>query len=350
MNRRLRNQIFISCAISAVLTVAISFVDRSRGVSHASGRALGLARQIGSQAEGLTLAAQEKGDKDPVGWAVGFLAQGSEPRSIYISKARIPSGSSPEIFGYQSGEGAFDYQKLIIPETSVGVRVKVPLGHVGFLGTHTQLGSDFAFFLCFAVFAWFAFTFMPKGKPVLEYEDLPLEQTMRDWVAQAKNLLMQSGVHVREVVREAHNLVMAAATSRDLTQALREKIHLGISQLGETRRALRELDKSAAEADNMSLNLVLGTTRLGEQGAELSKMAQALHRELQRMRKLEQQSEATVKRLEIEIEPWATDADMAYHSYDSVFGTTGKMDGHIHKTSESLLNQAKWVKGLENRG
>ena len=333
-----------------MVTVAVSYVDQSRGTSHASGKGLALARQIVSQAEGLTLTAQEKNEKDPVGWAVGYLAQGSEPRTVYISKVRMQGSQSSELFNYQAGDGTFDYQKLILPESNVGIRIKVGTGFLGFMGTTSRLTSDLGRLAFFLMVCGFSFMAVPRSKGAPELDEDTLKQAIQDWVAQAKNLLIQSGVHVREVVREAHNLVMAAATSRDLTQALREKIHLGLTQLNETKRAMRELDKAASDAEVVSLNLVIGTTRLGEQGTELSKMAQALHREVQRMRKLEQQSESAVKKLEAELEPWATDADMAYHSYDGVFGTTGKMDGHISKTTESLWNQAKWVKGLEKRG
>jgi hypothetical protein len=94
---------------------------------------------------------------------------------------------------------------------------------------------------------------------------------------------------------------------------------------------------------------VIEAARLGPEGQHLSGAAEQLYKLVQRMRKQNQANEGTMARIEVQLEPWATDADLAFQSYEDVFRATGAMDGHIRKTTETLLAQAKMIQGLNQR-
>src|SRR5690349_18153259 len=71
--------------LAATMTGASYFVDTELSLKRRTQHALPLARQMASQIEILTLKAREKGELNPLNWAVQTLSVGMDPRSIQLS-------------------------------------------------------------------------------------------------------------------------------------------------------------------------------------------------------------------------------------------------------------------------
>ncbi len=339
-----RNLIIAGCVIGAVLVTALTTaVDRQRSGVHQAREALFWSRQVAAQAEGMFLAARQKGERDPIGWATSFLTQGTEPRAMRIVKFQADSGGLPENYDYRREAGQFEFQKVFTPEDGYGVKITIQLPYVGFLGAKSRFAGDAAaFFFCVASFCLLFAGAMWKWGPK---PDFRIKALIRVWLGEFKTVLTQLGVHIREMVREAQNLAVAAAKSKSATGELRDRIHGGINDLREGREALKEAVQSAAHAEAKALNIAIEASKLGE-GSSLGALAEDLHRLVQKIRKLSQTGEACLGRVEVGMEPLATDADLAFHSYEDVFRATNEMDGHIRKTTETILGQARMMQSL----
>src|SRR5277367_2269742 len=87
--------------VSLLVTEAASLWSERASRAEKTTSGLNWARQVASQLEALSLYSREKGEKDPVGWAVSELTQGGEPRVMRLFK--IEAGSSlqaSETFNY----------------------------------------------------------------------------------------------------------------------------------------------------------------------------------------------------------------------------------------------------------
>jgi len=333
-------------------------------------------RQIVAQAEGLALAHPEGGAGAGLRWAAEELNLGKEPRAYRVglfekdgtpsrSPAHSPSlspsndqlsgtqANSQEHYGVDPVNGGFDYFKVLDPIAGTGLKVSILRSYAGFLGATRKVSNDL---LTLAAGALFLSLFFCISQALIQYFNLTpaaqeqgaLRSTILNWVKDARGLLTQLGLHVREMLKEAQKLAVAAASSRDALGQLRDRIHMGLTDLHQGRQALKEADAPATQAEVIALNLVIEAAKLGDHGKHFSRMAEDLHRLVQKVRKITQRNEKVVAGLEVEMEPLATDADLAFHSYDDVFSATQGMDAHIRKTTETLVDQAKLIKSVNS--
>ena len=149
---------FIGClGLAAGVTTGIYLVDAEQWNLYQSRSALNWARQISAQAEGMAFSARQKGEADPIGWAVNFLTQGNEPRIMKVKKVILADDEADENSQISSPK-TFTYTKLFTAEDKTGIRVEIALDYVGFLGAKTRIANDL---LVLAVFLFsFAFIFM----------------------------------------------------------------------------------------------------------------------------------------------------------------------------------------------
>jgi predicted nucleic acid-binding Zn-ribbon protein len=68
-------------------------------------------------------------------------------------------------------------------------------------------------------------------------------------------------------------------------------------------------------------------------------MIQELHRSIQRLGESEHHHRERLEALERRLEPWATDADLAFHCFDEVKDASRKLRGHIQGTTASISKQ-----------
>ncbi len=310
-------------------------------------------RQIATQAESLMLSMRQAGDKNPLESAVRALSIGQEPRVMRVTTAQESLGQATEISSFDRSSGVLEYLKVFSPETGQGIRVKLQLGFTGFLGSTTRVGSDVAIVVYFAIIGAFfqllALALARKaGTPSVSRptDDRELRARVREWAENFKGALTQMGAHIRDLVKVAHDMAVVSARSRAQVEELRGKLHAGIREIRDARGAAKSSEQEATQAEVAVLNLVLEAARAGEAGARAAEGAQELHRLVQSFRKLNQEAFGRLGAVEIAIEPWATDADLACLAFEGMAQATGAIDGPIRKTTEALLGQAKLIQGL----
>ncbi|MBY0471819.1 hypothetical protein K2X30_11690 [bacterium] len=356
MNYRRHLPILITAAIALSITIVFYIVSRHHSVNRELSLALSWARQVSVQAESLALDARQRGEGDSLNWAAKLLNQGTEPRLLRVSRMQgdsddliVKTNARNEGYRINGVTNVFEFQKMIFPEDSRkngGIRILIQLDYLGFLGTRSKFSNDLAAFLLFAL-CWtalyFAYRRWAYGR---KRGDSYVRQIVLDWVGKARIVLTALGGHIRNMVKEAQSLTVAAAKSRQSLGDLRERIHGGIRDIREGRQALKENERTATHAEVIALNLAVEAARTGEEGRYLLSMAEELHRMIQKLKKLNEKCEATIAKIEVQLEPWSTDADMAFHSYDDVFRAAQVMDGHIRRTTESILHQAQHIHSL----
>ena len=332
-------------ALSAGVTLALYRLDLSRGQSLKSEEALALARQISSEAEGLSFYAREHGEKDPIGFALGFLNQSPDQKAFHLSKlsgettAQNPTASQADFENH-----FFEYTKIFTIEDGSGIKIKVPLESPGFLGSRTKLGNDLALAGAFGFFA-LIFGFAPfawrnrRGST-------RLRDSLKNWSKDSKELLVYLGKNIREMIRQAQAIAASAARSRENVSQLRAKIHAGVHDVHLARQWTQDSEKGIENIEKNLKALILQARALGAAGIPMLDYLVSIQHEAKQVKKLTQQTDAQVKKLQVSIEPWSTDADLAFHAYKDIFDATHAMSDRIKLTTKTLLEQAKMIQHL----
>lgn len=340
---------YTAIGVALAATLAAYWADSAQSNRSQQETALRWARQISSQAEGMAFAARMKNESDPIAWAVQYLAQGMEPRIMRISKLTQAPGQGKETYELDPKTFVFSYSRVFLPETGQGVSIYIQMPYLGFLGARSRLAQDAMVILFFALTLGLVLLIQRRPAAAAQADDAALAEFREialTGIGEAKALLRQQGYQIRDLVREAQNLAVAASKSRDSLKALRDRLHGGINQARSRQRFLKELESSAQIAEVLALNLVLEASR---SGAPSAPSAEELHRLIQKMKRASSGMGQALHRLELELEPVAADADQAFHSYDEVFKSTQGMDAHIDKTRETLMGQARQIQEFNQK-
>ena len=339
-------QITLCVAVSVGITLGAYWADHFRQQSTQMHLALRWARQISAQAEGLALEARQLEEQDPMGWATRLLSEGTDSRLVTVTKVQmgLPVQTS-EDFDLDRVKGIFDYTKVLHLEDGTGVRVKILVGVVGFLGARSQFTHDLtvAIFCATCFLLLFSFT----GGLFGFNQDEKFRNRILRWIKEAKTILAQLGVHIREMIREAQVLATAVKKSRGQVESLRERIHARIETIHARNKGLSESEKLARESEQLALSVAIETGKLGPTAQPLQELSQRLHLQIRELAANHQASLQQLRQVEAQLEPWATDADEAFHAYDDVFRATESMGGHIRRTTETLLNHAREMQELK---
>ncbi|MBC7692198.1 MAG: hypothetical protein H7222_10545 [Methylotenera sp.] len=329
--------------------------------------ALRWSTQITSQAEGLFLAARQRGERDPVGIVVSALSQGSEPRVMRVTRFNPSMG--PVGFHSLPEKKIFEYAKMLTSDEQNGIRIEIEARPARYLGARTSLQNDllvlFTFllnfiFLHFTVSATLPGKWSIRGEPIDDAEEIavavlqlhpqsPAAQTqsqpdsdfVREWIREATVLLSGLGARVRDLISEARNLTVSASKSRSTVDDLRGRIHGQLNQIRESRASVKLSEQLALQSETLTLNLVIEAARLGPDAQKLGRMCEELHLLIKKLRIQNLGNDTLIRKSEVDFEPLATDADVAFHAYEEIFQAAGKMDEHIRKTTETLLRHAK---------
>lgn len=366
MRGSLFGRIFISLMFAASVTAGAFWWDGVRSEVHETNAALRWARQIVTQAEGMSLAARERGEKDPLGFAVDYLSQGAEPRMVRMT--RVTPETAPdksEVYQLNRMAGVFDYTRLFEHTDGDGIHLQIEVGFSGFLGTRTKINSDLAlaiFFIgsFFVLLSTVTLIFRAlSGKtteeaalekelasPTLEEslaaarsrataaseedaKETRLRISVLGWAKESKTSLTTLGTNIRDLIRQAQVMSAASKGSRETTGALRDKLHAGLTEVHSARGSLKDTLALVEEAEAIFHN------PMTEESAE------QLHSLILRMQEAFQAGERAVHQLEVSIEPWTTDADMAYAAHDGVTQATVEMAAQIQKTKEQMVSHVK---------
>ena len=365
----------LSLLLALGMTAGAYRFDQKRFESRKISESLTWARQIATQAEGLAMNARKESIVDPMGWAVGFLAQGIEPRIMQITKVL---GSQPvqEAYLLDKQKGVFEYTKISLPEVNTGIRIRISVPFRGFLDARSRFGDDVTT-LAFLLLSWLAIVFavgLPLGwqfhqrqrddltdaqthdRTAMDEPELPVLPLDRridlaGWALEARHLLTGLGMNVREILRSAARLAHASARSHDAVTPIRERIHVQLREI----RTVRKILKNEAEVIQL-VNLAVKdcfieenrkrTSRasLGE-GDKTMRMSQIAFL-LETLKKTNQLSESAIRGLEIGYEPMVTDADIAFESHSDVVAACQTMNEFVTRTKSNLIEQARQMQSL----
>jgi hypothetical protein len=314
---------FLSMSLSGLMTSGLYWLDMSHQDQEVTKWALNASRQISAQVETLVLYAKERQEPDPIGWATRFLSVGSEDRPILISV--LPAGTSQnegEKFKFHSKSGVFNYSKIVSNETGDGIKIRTDFGYIGFLGTKSPWMNDLLIFVCFLLVCSFLLHFSktPSLREELSESDLlgstlhsdsleftgPMlktsgpenqsKESIINWISVAKSQLLQTGIHIKNLIAEARTLAVSASRSKNSVEALLEKS-----------KKLKECSEGLEHSLGMSDAL-------------------ALLKEL--------------------IEENRVGNQEAIQSFEDTFRATQNMNEHISKTTEAMLSNAKLIQKL----
>ena len=345
-----KSQRRLHLAFCAAVSLAVTAVAVTWDISQISARQLqeGLqwARQVASQTEGLTLQAREEGRRDPVGWAAGHLAQGIEPRRMIAMRVVNVDldAQAPESFELDRLGGTFDYNKLILPEEGTGIRVHLSLGYVGFLGAASPFANDLLALLFFC--GCYVIAFFSTGR-LFGFDDTGrIRKYVLSWVGGAKAQLTQLGVHIREMVRQSQRLAVSSGRARQQVSDLRAGIHAGLAQAHDSHKIFDDAEAAAALAEALMRRALAEAQSAGRDPKRMAELMAEIQRCVGILRDTSRKGQLLVHTIEKSIEPWATDADLAFHAFDEVKEATDSLSHHIRSTTETLIGQAKLIQSL----
>ena len=314
--------------VLGAIVIAISFTAGVYSLDRASSRAaqkensLRLMRQIAAQGEGLFFYARQKSESDPIGWIINYLSQGTEPRIMHVVRVRTSPGQLPEIFDFQADKRLFEYTRILIPEQGEGIKIQLEAPYIGFLGAKTLLLNDLLWLLCFAGFLGVTFRGFKKFETRASFEEIPMpifKSIVFDWIRESKGLLSGLGISIRDLIKEARNIALAATQSRRITMQLKKDLAKEFEEVKMSQKSLLDFDRHAVQSESITLNLVIEASRLGDEGKKLSKMCEELHSLIKKMRAQNLLSESSVARIAVQFEPLIAEAEQAFHSYEEVF-------------------------------
>ncbi len=346
--------IFISALVATGLTAGLYAFSLRHQRAAQEEFALRWARQVASQAEGMFLSARQRGEKDALGWAIGFLSQGIEPRIMRISKFKTDSFLLPEEHRIDERNQMIEFGKVIDSQEGSGIRVQLELQSVGFLGFKNRLLGDLSAVGVFLAIFYLVFPVLRAKKADARIEGIgagaeprfastspEIRSNTRDRLKEMKDALKTLGLSIRDLVREAQNLAVSASKSRKATGALRDRVHQGINGTRDASRSARATALGAIHAEVLTLNIMAELSRSSVDVEKVQELGKQLHQLVKKLTRDNQLSVDALARLERNLEPIATDADLAYHSYSEVFSSTERMDEFIRCCTSGLLSQAK---------
>jgi hypothetical protein len=348
---------YITCSLLAMtLTVSCYLLDQYSSERQATDAALQWARQIFGQTESMQLSAQMNGEKDPLTWAVNYLAQGVEPRVMKISRVTaspefLRSGTL-ETYQLNRKTGIFDYLHLFHQtdgqENGSSVRITLDLQTAGiirgFLGTRTRITEDLALAIVFFVFLYFSWKTLTYSRRKAEMEKIKVTQEPAPAPSQStiqptpelKHSVGALGVEIRELVKQAYSIVVASKESQKVTESIKERIRAGLNQLHANRKLLKEATTLVTRAESMTNNV----------GQELDQTV--LLSLLEKIKEVSVRNERIFRELELQIEPCLTDVDLASDTFMNSMTATEKMNEQIQKTKEKLIAHVRTLQSQQS--
>jgi predicted double-glycine peptidase len=132
-------------------------------------------------------------------------------------------------------------------------------------------------------------------------------KVITDWVFEARRVLMQLGVHVKNLIGEAQKLASAAVKARNATQNCYETSTVMI--------------KAVQQAEKLLEDPQLNVYALKEFMADMK----------------------------MYVEKSGLDAEIAQSSLEEVFQAASDIDEHINKTTQTMLLEAKMMQELKGK-
>ncbi len=302
----MRMKVFAKVLIPYIFAFAgtggLYWADKTRSEGERVEFSLRLVRQTLNQIDTLKEKASQRGESEPLAWAIQTFALGPEDRPIQVAPFHVtPDSQEVEKYRLNPKTGAFTYAKILDSTKGFGIRVHVLSGFVGFLGARTLWLSDLSVVAVFIGFLIFGILFMRNaGNAKTTGLDLHL------WLDDSKNVLTKVGASIRDVTLEAHSLACATAQARDKVYYL----------MNEASPILKELS------------------------LEMDKAVQSGGKDLFKLNEMIRQLKRYADRID-------QDCAAASASFDKVFNVTTELNGHITRTKESLIEETQLMQDLK---
>ncbi len=297
-----------------------------------------IARQLGSAAEGLVLAAQQKKIADPAHWAVSHLAQGVEPRLIRISNETVAAEDIDV-----SSTGIVDYKKPFTfagNENSAGVRITVTLPRSGFLGTTTALRRDLATLGVAALLTClFGVLLSLRATRWARESAEGRQRRINEVIPELRDVLLLIGRQLKDLFVRFEELGSASGDAHGNVARARESHHLSLRSVRKVIQSIDELNGHSMHVEASTLNVLAHSGRQDMRSALLS--ARLAHQQLVEMRQKQQKLQDLLHELELKLEPVATDLDLSFHALQQSAATLREVPGEIRRTGEHMHTQAR---------
>lgn len=332
--------------VSALLTTSICWLDTYRAAKRDSFVALGLARQMASQASGLAFSFKSKGEKDPFGKAIDLVNQGQNPRTVKVFPLRKLATQESETYSFQPQTGVLEYAKTLSPMEGKGIRVLVEMGERKFLGATTSFQNDSGITITFLTI--FSLAMLGTGFFRNKKERVTRNKQIQKWIIETRSLLVRLGIHVRDILKNAEELMNTSAGTRQSVTQLHSKIHTELSQVHTSARDLREMDQVCDEARATLVELWGEVKKMEGRHPEIYEKIKILAKSIEKMKKTSREGARGMASVETQIEPWANEMDALVNSYNHLIGLSGNLNTTVKETSTTLLGQMKVVQTMNS--
>lgn len=341
------NRIALKYALiaGAAATVLLYVADSWRQGSSDHDWASRLAHQVLSQAEAFLLTARSEsvdGKVPPLDPVIRNLTQGVDPRVVKVQKVRGTYTSLPSIVSGGS-DGLYELTKILSQEGE-GIRVTIQIPKTGFLGTRNLFFRDLAVLFFFVLFSAAAYAVCIEVRQAKQREvaaPAPVAQVSDEWISRQRVLLKNVGMRFKATFDHARKLAVAAASAQHNVKQLRSGLHLEIDRLRESQalsvEGLQIIDKIEAVA----LNLMIESGKEQPDTETIARLGEQLHPLIRQVRQTTAASQMTLRDLELQVEPWVTDADLASHAFKDVENAAKDMDAELPAAKATLIEQAK---------
>lgn len=318
------------------------------------------ANQIIHQAETLILDAKEKGESDPVHWAIGRLSQGPEKnRMIQISRITLNPGFSKSTFTprWSAKNHEWEYTKPIEGDSHQALSIQIKTRPAFFLGTPNLFWSDVLTFLLFAMIFLISWKHLPqKAQPSIpvthtappSVEPTPLEVHLA-WIAESKTLLSRLGTAIRQILVESRTISETTLQSYSWVGQTRSQAHHHLHDLKKGHDQIKNLQKNFEDLEALILNLMIEGSRIAEPDSLLLRMISEIHQAIQKIRRTHSILELSLRKIEIGIEPWTKNLDLAQQQMSHGQEATRRLLSQIDETKDSLMGQAKHIQSFQDR-
>ena len=348
-----RSILRLALIAAATFTALVYGADSLRQGSSDHDWASRLAHQVLSQAEAFLLAERSEGRAASLDPVVRNLTQGLDPRVIHVSKIRGPYTALPSVVSETRSEGLYELSKILSTD-GMGVKIQVQIPPTGFLGTRSLFFRDLSVLFFFAFMT--AFAYLAKAEwdrrhgiapaPTALTSDGAAEPQFAVYggvasvtsgvdertVARQRELLKQVGIRFKSTFDLARSIAVASAKTHQHVTVLRDGVHIEIDRLRESQALSAESQQFIDHLEVISLNLVIeGKSQLAEQ----------LHPLIRQLRQSVRASQLTLRDLELQLEPWATDADLAFHTFTEVENAAKGMDDQLPAVKAAMIELAK---------
>ncbi len=320
---------------AAATTAALYFVDTSVTERSQLELADRYMKQVSSQVELFVLKAREEKRRDPIGQAVAFFSQGVEPRVLKIEK--ITLAEAPADAPQANADGTFELTRLIHPDDGAGIKILLALNERRFLGAHSRFASDFSVAVVFAFF--FALIWLSRFDRTAPNTAAQSELKLRlkNWIGSFRAALTEMGIPIRDSLKNTQTILAGVKQSTWLAHKLKRGIHDQLASIHRSRKDVAQTGRIADEILALTTELADTVDPRSEIGTRIKQLLHLTHN----LRALEQKNQVLIRRLEIQLEPWATDSDLLVRQLGQLTTSTDALRHQVRDATSKLLSQAQ---------